>query len=99
MAKVIAYRPPGFSQLQLDSGERILISCAQTGVRISKLGFFGLFPTKVIADWPISRIDEVIALFADPANPNDPPLDALMKKLGACATIDEVGQLCSKRAL
>ncbi len=99
MAKVIAYRPPGFCQLQLASGERILISCAQTGVRISKLGFFGLFPTKVIADWPIAQVHELIELFADSAKPNAPPLDALMDKLGTCSTIAEVHEMCGKRAI
>jgi hypothetical protein len=69
MAEVISYKPGAYCQLKLASRERVLISCAQTGIKIMKLGLGGLIPTKTIADWPVSRLEEVISIFADEGNP------------------------------
>lgn len=56
MAEIITYKPGAYCQLKLTSRERVLISCAQTGINIMKLGLGGLIPTKTIADWPISKL-------------------------------------------
>jgi hypothetical protein len=97
VAEVISYKPGAFCQLKLASRERILISCAQSGIRIMKLSLGGLIPTKTIADWPFSRLEEAIRIFADEANPTQHPLEAIKSKLMTCSSIRDVEQLCSTR--
>lgn len=53
MGKIITYKnsPSGkFCQIKYDDGNRILISLAQTGVKISKLKWVGLVPSETILD-------------------------------------------------
>lgn len=60
MGKIITYKnsPSGkFCQIKYEDGNRILISLAQTGIRISKLKWAGLVPSKIIFD--ISTTDMV----------------------------------------
>lgn len=95
MADVIAYKPGAYCQLKLASRERVLISCAQTGIKIMKLSLGGLIPTRTIADWPVSRLEAVIKIFADETNPSQHPLDAIKNKLMACSSIKDIEQLCS----
>jgi len=97
VAQVISYKPGAYCQLRLESRERVLISCAQTGIKIMKLGFGGLIPTKTIADWPVSRLEEAIGIFADETNPTQHPLEAIKSKLMTCSSIRDIEQLCSTR--
>lgn len=53
MSKVITYRNDkkyGYCQIELDSGERILLSEASDCIKIFKL-FFGIIPIKIIWKW------------------------------------------------
>lgn len=95
MAEVITYKPGAYCQLKLASRERVLISCAQTGIKITKLGFGGLIPTKTIADWPISKLSSAIHIFADENNPSHHPLEAIKNKLMTCSSIREIEELCA----
>ena len=95
VAEIITYKRGAFCQLKLASRERVLISCAQTGIKIIKLGLGGLIPTKTIADWPVSRLDAVIRIFADESNLSQHPLDAIKNKLMTCSSIRHVEQLCA----
>lgn len=97
MAEVISYKPGAYCQLKLASRERVLISCAQTGIKIKKLGLGGLIPTKTIADWPVSRLEETISIFADEGNPSQHPLEAIKNKLMTCSSIRDIEHLCSGR--
>lgn len=95
MAEVITYKAGAYCQLKLASHERVLISCAQTGIKVMKLGLGGLIPTKTIADWPVSKLATAVHIFADESNPSLHPLDAIKSKLMSCSSIREVEQLCS----
>jgi hypothetical protein len=97
MAEVISYKPGAYCQLKLASRERVLISCAQTGIKIMKLSLGGLIPTKTIPDWPVSRLEKAIDVFAEEANPSQHPLEAIKNKLITCSSIREIEQLCSGR--
>ena len=77
MAEVITYKPGAYCQLRLASRERVLISCAQTGIKIMKLGLGGLIPTKTIGDWLVSQLEAAIRIFADERNPSQHPLEAI----------------------
>jgi hypothetical protein len=96
MATIVTYKPGAYCQLKLNSGERILISCAQTGIKIMKLGLGGLFPTRTIADWPIAEVRSAIAIFVDASQPALHPLDAIKNRLMSCSSITEVQRLCGK---
>ena len=92
MGKVITYKNEGskgmFCQIKLESGERILISIAQNGVKIFKLGFMGMIPVKTL--WESNDIAHIVEIFADPANPEKPPLDAIRDELIDCKSIKEI---------
>lgn len=92
MGKIITYKNAGpkgmFCQIKLESGERILISIAQSGVKIFKLRFMGMIPVKTL--WELNDIVHMVEMFADPANPEKPPLDAIRDKLINCKSIKEV---------
>lgn len=85
MAQVVTYKnePPErmYCQLKLDSGERILISIAHSGIRISKLGFGGRLRTSTIWKCKRDEIREAFELFADPDKPLTSTLDAIKDKL------------------
>jgi len=93
-ATIITYKPGAYCQIRLPSGERVLISCAQTGIKIMKLALGGLLPTKTIANWPISKIASAIQIFGDPNNPTLHPLDAIKNRLILCSSITEIQNLC-----
>lgn len=97
MAEIVAYKPGAYCQLKLASGERVLISCAQTGIKIMKLALGGLIPTRTIVDWPITALASAIELFADESAPAQHPLDAIKNKLAHCSSIAEIEQLCIRR--
>jgi len=90
MAEIITYKAGAYCQIKFPNGERVLISCAQTGIKIMKLVFGGILPTKTISNWPISEIASAIQIFADPNNPTQHPLDAIRNKLVNCSSISEV---------
>jgi hypothetical protein len=97
MAEIITYKPGAYCQLKLASRERVLISCAQTGIKIMKLGFGGLIPTKTIVNWPISQVAAAMNIFADKNDPSLHPLEAIKAKLMTCSSIGEVERLCTGR--
>lgn len=97
VAEVITHKPGAYCQLKLASHERVLISCAQTGIKIMKLGFGGLIPTKTIADWPISQLATAIHIFTDENDPSQHPLEAIKAKLMTCSSIRDIERLCAGR--
>lgn len=79
-----------FSQLNFDNGEKILISIAQNGVKISKLGFLS-FPTKTI--WESNNLDDAFKIFMNGDYTNSLGLlDSIIDKLINCNSINEVKQ-------
>lgn len=94
MAEIVSYKPGAYCQIKFPTRERVLISCAQTGIKIMKMSLGGLLPTMTIADWPLSNLGQVISIFADPQNPALHPLDAIKNRLMTCSSISEVQGLC-----
>jgi len=97
MGEIVTYKNAGpegvFSQIKLGNGERILISIAQPGIQIYKLKFKGLFPASTV--WKTDNIDQMIVLFGDFALSEGILLDAVIKKVIGCKSIDEVKSLLS----
>ena len=91
MSKVITYKNEGakgvFSQIKLNSGERILISIGDNIIKIYKLGLFGAIPTKTIWQYPNFR--EFFDLLGYKKHPLDVFVD-MAKESGSIA------ELCGK---
>ncbi len=74
--------------MKLDSSERILVSIAQTGVKISRLGWGGLMPTKTI--WESNDVPKMVRLFG---NEDQPDRDLLDSIIGKCVEIKSIEEL------
>lgn len=94
MGEVIAYQnnPPYemYCQLKLASGERIMISIGDSGIRIWKLAFAGRIRTGTIWKCERDEVRDAFRLFADPEKPMTSTLDAIRDKLIDFQTIADV---------
>ncbi|TSC89137.1 MAG: hypothetical protein G01um10143_518 [Parcubacteria group bacterium Gr01-1014_3] len=90
MGRKIAYQDDQdkkFCQIELDNGERILISVAQSGVKIFKL-FFGIIPIKTIYQ---ADLKTAVDLFMETEEWGRPILlDKIVTRLIDCPSIDDV---------
>jgi hypothetical protein len=96
MGEIVTYKngPEGvFCQIKFTNGERILISIAQPGIQIYKLGFKGLFPTSAI--WKTGDIDQMVSIFGDFGLSEGILLNAVIEKIIGCESIAEVRALLS----
>ncbi len=91
MSQVITYKNEGvkgvYSQIKLDSGERVLLSIAANEIKIFKLKFFGTMPSQTV--WEFSDLFQ----FADLLQKNGysaHPLDVLVEKV---KDYSNIGQL------
>jgi hypothetical protein len=100
MSEVITYKNSGegsFCQVKLDSGEHVLISIAQTGIKLFQLGLAGLVPTSTLADWSIAEIPSAIRVFADLDAPQKPPLDAIRDRILQCRSTSDIRELITRK--
>lgn len=95
MGQVVTYKNDEqkgmYCLIKLDSGERIFICIADRGMKIYKMGFGGLIPTKTI--WESKDMSELVAQFFDTNDIPDilkHPLDAAKDRLINCASVEEV---------
>ncbi|HEY2953843.1 MAG TPA: hypothetical protein VGK89_01195 [Candidatus Eisenbacteria bacterium] len=90
MGEVITYKNEGtggvFSQIRLASGERILLSMAQTGFRVTRL-FLGIIPTQTL--WEIPQ-GQILGKLTDHSMPDKHPLDVAIQMLKNCENIADV---------
>ncbi len=91
MSKIITYKNEGtkgvFSQIKLDSGERVLISIAANEIKIFKLKFFGAIPSGTVWEYP-----DLFGFF-DLLTTNGysgHPLDVLVEKVKNFNSIDHL---------
>ena len=100
MNKLTAHRPRAFAHIVFESGEHVLVSCKQTGIRISRL-WFGVVPVRKICDWPRSNpklLDDALKFFmAGPHSelPGGTILELIASRLmNDCRSIADVKRLC-----
>jgi len=98
--KLTAHRPRAFAHIVFESGEHVLVSCKQTGIRISRL-WFGVVPVRKICDWPRSNpklLDDALKFFmAGPHSelPGGTILELIASRLmNDCRSIADVKRLC-----
>lgn len=77
-----------WARLRLDSGEKVLISVAQTGVKIFKLKWGGLLPGPTL--WASRSIVEVGEKFFDRDRPLQSPLDSIIDRVIDCPSTAEL---------
>jgi hypothetical protein len=90
MSQIITYKEGCYSQIKLTSGERIMLSCAEDGVTIFKMCFFGVIPGSKIAEWKPKDLSRFMFLFCG-APPNQTPFSFTVQKL---TSFDSIEQLC-----
>jgi len=71
-----------FAQLKLGNGDRILISVARGLVKVSKLGWLGLWP--VVTLWETQTFAESADAFFRPETAHMRPLDGIIATLIDC---------------
>lgn len=86
MAKIITYKEGCFSQIKLDSGERIMLSVAQTGIAIFKMRFFGAVPGRKLGEWSPQDLSRFMLLFGR-APLNQTPFNYTVEKLSSFDSI------------
>jgi hypothetical protein len=98
--KLTAHRPRAFAHIVFESGEHVLVSCKQTGIRISRL-WFGVVPVRKICDWPRSNpklLDDALKFFMagpDSELPGGTILELIASRLmNDCRSIADVKRLC-----
>ena len=104
MGKVVTYannKNQCYCQIQLDNGEKVLISIASAltpSVKLAKLGFFGMWPVRTIWEYNATMaggydayVRKMMKMFQNPleAEPKH-PLDILRDRLLPCRSISEV---------
>ena len=52
-----------YSTVQLDSGEKVMLSVTQQGIAIFKMRFLGLLPGHKIAEWLPNDLDRFVEKF------------------------------------
>jgi len=94
MGKIVTYkndRQRGmFCQIKLDNGEKVFISIAQSGAKISKMKLGGLIPGETI--WESNDVKAMVELFGDENSPNRDLLDSIVAYLVDCKTLEEAKQ-------
>jgi hypothetical protein len=77
-----------FAQLKLDNGDRILISVARGLVKVSKLGWLGLWPVATL--WETRTVAETSNAFLRPETARMRPLDGMIATLIDCRSAGAV---------
>lgn len=77
-----------FARLKLENGDQIMISVAQSGVKVFKMKWAGLVPSATL--WTSSSIAEIAKQFFDEREPLQRPLDSMISKLISCRSAAEV---------
>jgi hypothetical protein len=77
-----------FARLRLENGDQVMISVAQSGVKISKMKWAGMFPAATL--WESRTIAEVAQKFFDEDKPLERPLDSIIEKIIDCRSAAEV---------
>lgn len=89
MTKIITYREPRYCMMKLESGERIMLSIAQSGIVIYRMRCFGLIRVSKIAQWLPQELDRYVALFGG-EHPTGGPFRYAVDKLASFGSIRDL---------
>lgn len=88
MTAQVILKKENYCQIKLDSGERILVSISNSDVKVFKLGFGGLLPTKTLLS--MSGIKAAIFLEENGLELKDGILEAFIKLCLSNNSIDDL---------
>ena len=77
-----------FARLRLENGDQIMISVAQSGVKVLKMKWAGLMPAATL--WASASVAEIAKKFFDEREPMQRPIDSMIDKLIDCRSATEV---------
>jgi hypothetical protein len=77
-----------WARLRLDNGDQVMISVAQSGMKIFKMRWGGMWPAATL--WASSNLAEIAQKFIDETKPFQRPLDAMIDKIIDCRSAGEV---------
>ena len=89
MSRVVTYTEGQYSMVQLDSGERVMLSLAQSGIVIFKMRLGGLLPGPKIAEWLPNDLDRYIDLFGGD-HPTGTPFRFAVERLASFESIKDL---------
>ena len=89
MPRVITYKEGCFSTVQLDSGEKVMLSVAQTGIVIYQMKFLGMLPGRKIAQWTVQNLPDFIARLGG-TGPTGSPFRYAVDQIAAFPSIREL---------
>ena len=95
MSRIITYKEGCYSQIKLTSGERIMLSVAQTGIVIFRMRFFGLIPGPKITEWLPHNLGQFMLLFGG-APLNQTPFRFTVEKLTSFDSIQQLREFLTK---
>ncbi|MGH7564850.1 MAG: hypothetical protein ACREK5_10575 [Gemmatimonadota bacterium] len=91
MSRVLREKNTGrqcFSTIELDTGEKVMISVASGEVKIVRMKWRGAFPGETV--WTSSDADQLAGLFFHPNRANELPLESIRNRLLQCSSIAEI---------
>lgn len=96
---MIIARREHWVHLKLSSEKRVLVGVAQSGIKITKLGFWGMVPTRTIWQWArrdMKALDKALMHFIATGLPG--PLSHTVAAVidRDCKNIDDVRRLCAR---
>lgn len=95
MSRIITYKEGCYSQIKLTSGERIMLSVAQSGIVIFKMRFLGVIPGPKIVEWLPNDLGRFMLLFGG-ASPNQTPFKFTVEKLCSFDSIKQLREFLTK---
>ena len=95
MSRIITYKEGCYSQIKLSSGERIMLSVAQTGIVILKMRFLGVVLGSKIAEWLPHDLGRFMLLFGG-APLNQTPFRFTVEKLASFDSIEQLREFLTK---
>jgi hypothetical protein len=89
MSRIMLFKEGQYATIELDSGERVMLSVAQSGIALFQVGFLGLFRKRTIAVWNPSQVKEFVYKLGG-QSPNMTPFRYSVEKLASMKTIEEI---------
>jgi hypothetical protein len=74
--------------MRLENGDQVMISVAQSGVKVVKMKWAGMLPAATL--WESRTVAEVAERFFNTNEPAERPLDAMIEKLINCRSAADV---------
>ncbi len=88
MSRIQNYVPNQFSQINLDDGSKVLISLADSEIKVFLLGFFG-FPKETLYTFNSPAVDRISLVW------NGDVVEFVLSQLLTISTVEEAVEKCT----